>query len=68
MNAAKNSFMKKIDCTMSEKNIKRRPRADSSKICINVKIKKERILLLVLKAGSILYQQYYAVMILVQGF
>jgi hypothetical protein len=31
---AKNSFMKKIGCTTSEKSIRRRPRADSSRIRI----------------------------------
>jgi hypothetical protein len=39
VSAAKNSFMKKIDCTMSEKNIKRRPRVDNSRIYINMKNK-----------------------------
>lgn len=37
MNVAKNSFMKKIDCTMSEKNMKKRSKAENRKICIDMK-------------------------------
>jgi hypothetical protein len=34
MNAARNSFMKKIDYITSEKSIRRRLRAENRKICI----------------------------------